>query len=640
MQYHLNGFTPGDPDISDPVGSRQEMNGANGLPQKVDVLIAGCGPAGLCLAAQLSNVSEISTMIVEPKSGPMEKGQADGINVRSMEMFQAFGFAEKIKREAMWINETTFWTPDPEDTKSIHRVGRVQDVEDGLSEMPHVLLNQARVHDLFLDIMRNSPSRLEPDYNLKVVDVVVDDAAKDYPVTVTLERTDDQRAGQLETVRARYVVGCDGARSNVRKAIGGELQGDAAHQAWGVMDVLATTDFPDYRMKAIIQSKHDGNILLLPREGGFLVRLYVELDQLDEAERVSDRGLGIDDIIDKAKQILNPYSFDVKEVVWWSIYEIGHRLTTKFDDVPLDEVAARTPRVFTAGDACHTHSPKAGQGMNVSMGDTFNLGWKLISVLTGRALPTLLHSYSAERWAAAKALVEYDHKWARVLSAPVESAPSEQETMHVVQKKFIEGGRFTAGLTVKYDHSALTGQNTWQGLAKGFEIGTRFHSAPVIRLADAKPMQLGHVIDAGRRWTIFAFSPHEDTAIHNLCDHLENDPQSPLCNYRGSGDSIDALIDVRAVFQQGFRDLAFEAMPSLLRPTKGRYGLTDYEKVFCAELNAGDDIYEMRNIDRESGCMVVVRPDQYVAHVLPLDAYEELAELFAGVFQSVEAGNA
>jgi phenol 2-monooxygenase len=70
-----------------------------------------------------------------------------------------------------------------------------------------------------------------------------------------------------------------------------------------------------------------------------------------------------------------------------------------------------------AGDACHTHSPKAGQGMNVSMGDTFNLGWKLISVLTGRADAVLLHTYSGERRAAAKGLVEFDHKWARVVGA-------------------------------------------------------------------------------------------------------------------------------------------------------------------------------------------------------------------------------
>lgn len=219
MQYHLNGFVPGDPDIQPAEPARRV--GTNGLPTHVDVIIAGCGPAGLCLAAQLARYRNISTMIVEPKSGPMEKGQADGISVRSMEMFQTFGFAEKLSRESVWINETTFWTPNPSDPQKIARAGRVQDVQEGLSEMPHVLINQARIHDMFLDVMKNAPTRLEPDYNLKIVDLEIDSDTAEYPVTVHLERTDDDRSGQHEVLRAKYVVGCDGARSRVRRAIGG-----------------------------------------------------------------------------------------------------------------------------------------------------------------------------------------------------------------------------------------------------------------------------------------------------------------------------------------------------------------------------------------------------------------------------------
>jgi len=631
MQYHLNGFFPGDPDIA-PADPNRARKGA-GVPDKVDVLIAGCGPAGLCLAAQLSRFPEISTMIVEPKSGPMEKGQADGINVRSMEMFQAFGFADKIKRESVWINETTFWTPDGTDPTRISRAGRVQDVADGLSEMPHVLINQARVHDMFLDLMRNSPSRLQPNYQLKVVDVQVDPEGTDHPVTVTLEHTAPERVGQTETLRANYVVGCDGARSNVRRAIGGALHGDAAHQAWGVMDVLAVTDFPDYRMKSIVQSQA-GNILVLPREGGYLVRLYVELDKLNEDERVADRGLDIQDVITKAKAILHPYAFEVKEVVWWSIYEIGHRLTDRFDDVPEGQQATRAPRVFTAGDACHTHSPKAGQGMNVSMGDTFNLGWKLISVLTGRADPMLLHSYSEERRGAAKGLIDYDHAWSRAVSA----SSNAHDEMPVVQRKFIEGGRFTAGLTVKYAPSVLTGDDRWQHLAPGFEVGARFHSAPVIRLADAKMMHLGHTIEAGLRWTLFAFAPRDDAPLRALCDFLSDDPLSPLRMCRRPDEDIDTLIDLRAVYQQGFRDLEHAEMHPLLRPAKGRYGLIDYEKVFCATKASAADVFDLRQVDREKGCVVVVRPDQHIACVLPLEELLLLADFFTKVFTPSATG--
>jgi phenol 2-monooxygenase len=564
----------------------------------------------------------------------MEKGQADGINVRSMEMFQAFGFGEKVMRESVWINETTFWAPG-EDAR-IARVARVQDVPDGISEMPHVLINQARVHDMFLDIMRRSPTRLEPDYGLKVADLKVDPGAAQYPVTVTLEHTAPGREGQTATVRANYVIGCDGARSNVRRAIGGALHGDAAHQAWGVIDLLAVTDFPDWRMKSFVRSQDEGILMVLPREGGHLVRLYVELDQLGEHERAADRGMTADDIIAKAQRIFRPFQLDVKEVVWWSIYEIGHRLTDKFDDVPEDQVATRAPRVMLAGDACHTHSPKAGQGMNVSMGDTFNLGWKLISVLTGRADPALLHSYSGERRAAAKGLVDFDHRWARVVGARAEEDATN--ALPRVAREFVNNLPFTCGLTIQYEPSALTDAAAHQHLATGFDIGKRFHSAPVVRLADAKPMHLGHCIEADNRFHLFVFAPAGDAgaprgAVASLCDWLEHDPASPVRSHTAPGEDVDAVIDTRAVFQQGFRDLDLAAMPTLLRPHVGRYGLCDYEKVFCAHLKRGEDIFEMRGIDRAGGCMVIVRPDQYVGHILPLNARDGLAAYFAGILR-------
>ena len=157
--------------------------------------------------------------------------------------------------------------PDGKQSGNIVRHGRVQDTEDGLSEFPHVVLNQARVHDFYLERMRNSPSRLEPHYSRTFLGVEVDSGPADYPVTVRIERTDPAHAGEVETVQARYVVGCDGARSGVRRAIGRQLTGDSANHAWGVMDLLAVTDFPDIRYKAAVQSDQ-GNLLVIPREGG------------------------------------------------------------------------------------------------------------------------------------------------------------------------------------------------------------------------------------------------------------------------------------------------------------------------------------------------------------------------------------
>jgi phenol 2-monooxygenase len=640
MQFHLNGFEPGDPEIFDPA-ERYPASGAQGsLPAEVDVLIVGCGPAGLTLAAQLAAFADIRTCIVEQKSGRMLRGQADGIACRTMEMFHAFGFSERVMKEACWINETTFWKPDDGAPDRIMRSGWVQDVEDGLSEFPHVVLNQARVHDFYLDVMRRSAAKLEPHYARRVVAVAPAAGGADAPgfATVTLERLDHGHEGETETVKARYVVGCDGARSTVRTAIGRELDGDSANHAWGVMDVLAVTDFPDIRCKCLIQSAREGSMLVIPREGGYLVRLYVELAKLEVGERVASRNITLDALIGKAQRIFAPYRLEAKEVPWWSVYEIGQRLTDKFDDVPDAETATRLPSVFIAGDACHTHSPKAGQGMNVSMQDAFNLGWKLGSVLHGRSPPALLHTYSAERRPVAKELIDFDREFAALLASAHGADPAR------TQSYFVRHGRYTAGTATHYTKSLLTGTDEHQHLTTGFVVGKRFHSAPVIRLADAKPVHLGHVVRADGRFRIFAFAGAADptaknSAIQRLCDFLGEDAASPVRKYTGEREDIDAVIDVCAVFQQAHRALAIEAMPALLLPPKGRYGLHDYEKIFCADLKSGNDIFAMRGIDRATGCIVVVRPDQYVAQVLPLDAYAQLAAYFDGfMLPQSEAG--
>ena len=89
------------------------------------------------------------------------------------------------------------------------------------------------------------------------------------------------------------------------------------------------------------------------------------------------------------------------------------------------------------------------------------------------------------------------------------------------------------------------------------------------------------------------------------------------------------MIDFRVVFQQTFDQLAYGKMSSLLKPKTGQLGLQDHEKVFCVDHKGLGDIFDMRGINRSAGCMVVVRPDQYVANVLPLNAFDELSAYFA-----------
>ena len=180
----------------------------------------------------------------------------------------------------------------------------------------------------------------------------------------------------------------------------------------------------------------------------------------------------------------------------------------------------------------------------------------------------------------------------------------------------------------------ITAEAMFQRLAEGFPVGMRFHSARVVRLADGKPVHLGHVARADGAWRVYIFADPNDPAsekshFRELCEFLESDG-SPIKRFTPAGADPDSVIDVRAIFQQGHRELAIDKMPSVMLPRKGKFGLIDYEKMFCPDPKA-DDIFDMRGVIRETGCMVVVRPDQYVAHVLPLHGYDGLADFFAGV---------
>lgn len=610
MQFYLDGYVYGDPELLPVAEGFSEEQGP--LPEEVDVLVVGTGPAGVVLAAQLAQHPEIRTAVVERRDGPLQVGQADGVACRSVEMFDTFGLSEKLLREAYWVNETSFWAPDPADPSTITRTDRIQDVEDGLSEMPHVIVNQARIHAYLLELMEKSVTKLRPHYGYKAVDVEVGSEG-DHPVTVTVEREDGTQA----TIRAKYVVGCDGARSSVRDALGLVMKGDAANHAWGVMDVLSNTDFPDVRIKAVIRSE-SGSIIIIPREGGYMARFYVDLGELASGQHMVRDEVGIEPVIAKAQAILHPYTLDVRSVAWWSIYEVGQRVTDFFDDTRGEE--GRDPRVFIAGDACHTHSAKAGQGMNVSMADAFNLGWKLISVLLGRAEPALLRSYSGERHAIAQELIDFDREFAARMSAKGDDAE--------YSKYFAKNLHFTAGVATHYEVSDLVAGDARQELATGLTVGKRFHSAPVICLYDAKRVELGHVHRADAAWRLYLFADGGDptdpaSAVNRTCDALAAEG-SPLRRFTPAGADPDSVIDVRAVFQQYHRDIDAPATHEVLRPQKGSFGLRDYEKMFCVDHKTGPDIFDLRGISRD-GCMVLVRPDQYVAHILPLGAVDELA---------------
>ncbi|KAF2111563.1 phenol 2-monooxygenase [Lophiotrema nucula] len=585
------------------------------MAKRTEVLIVGSGSAGISAGVWLARYG-IPCTILERRNGPLEIGQADGVQCRTVEIYESFGISEELVREAYHVTELAFWVTK-EGSSGISRERRAADTPRGWSHQPHVILNQAKMNKLMLGAMeRFSDGKQGIEYGVSVKSVEVDEEkASDpeaYAVKVVAERD-----GKEEVWEAKYVLGCDGAHSLVRKSLGYQMIGDSTDTVWGVMDIFPQTNFPDIRRKCTIHSAA-GNLVIIPREGGDMVRFYIQLPPGARAKDVK-----LEDLQATAKKIFAPYVMDFANTFWWSAYPIGQRLADHFH---------KAYRVFLTGDACHTHSPKAGQGMNVSLQDGHNIGWKLGSVLTGRAPPSLLKTYVSERGSIAKKLIDFDRNFSSKFNQK-ETFPGE------FSKLFIESLYYTAGLTTQYEQSEIIdADGSKQGIAKGVEVGMRFPSAIVIRFCDAKAMQLQRALQGDGRWRVVVFGGKiqkgedgKQVDLQKLADGLE-----PIARkFTPPNADIDSLIEPLLVLQGDFTTLEQDTIPSYFWPVTGKWKIRDIHKIYVDGEHYTHDCghaYEKYGVDPEQEAMVIVRPDQYVAKVLEWGDVEGVERFFGGVF--------
>ena len=263
------------------------------------------------------------------------------------------------------------------------------------------------------------------------------------------------------------------------------------------------------------------------------------------------------------------------------------------------------------------------------MQDGFNLGWKLGSVLTGRSPEALLATYSAERQPVAQQLIDFDREWATLMARKPEEITDPQD----LATYYLATAEFPSGFMTQYGESMIVTDAAHQALAEGFPLGKRFKSAEVVRVCDGNVVHLGHHAKADGRWRIYAFADApaagEASALAAWAEWLSS-PESPIARFTPVGADVDAVFDVKAIYQQRFEDVDIARVPEIFLPQTGPLGLTDWEKIYAAGPSAWSsvDIFAERGLSRD-GVVVVVRPDQYVAAVLPLTATAELADFFA-----------
>ncbi len=319
-------------------------------------------------------------------------------------------------------------------------------------------------------------------------------------------------------------------------------------------------------------------------------------------------------------------------------------------------------RVFLAGDAVHTHSPKAGQGMNVSMQDTYNLGWKIALVVKGLAERSILKTYQSERRRIAQDLIAFDHRFSRLFSGrpAKDSADEAGISMAEFKDAFVKGNMFASGLAVDYGASILVakpGDSAEEGdgadvgpktnsvgkvvgkqeLASNIKMGMRFPSFQVLNQSDAHPWQLCHFLKSDGRFRIILFAGNltdetQRRRVQRLGEELAA-LDSFLRRFTPSEKPIDSTIEVLTVHSAPRQEVELHDLHEIYHPYDPKEGW-DYNKVFVDDISYHEghgEAYKNYGVDKERGCIVIVRPDQYVGWIGELEDVHDMDRYFSEI---------
>ncbi|OCB87643.1 hypothetical protein A7U60_g5169 [Sanghuangporus baumii] len=604
----------------------------------VDVLVIGAGPAGLMAGNALVRAG-VNVRVIDKRPKKVVAGQADGIQPRTIEVFQSYGIAEPLIRQGNQMHLVAFYNPSP--SGGITRDGRAPDVSAPSARYPfEITLHQGAIEAIFLDSMRQ--------YGLQIDRPVIPTAIKlddrpevlesldSYPVEVTLNHLSDEQeeTSETEIVHAKYVLGADGAHSWVRGQLNFTMDGEQTDYVWGVVDMIPeTTDFPDIRNRVAIHSTN-GSCMVIPREGD-VVRLYIQLSDDDAREVINAKGR-----IDKtrwtpqrlmaiAKRSFQPYTIEFpEEVNWWTLYIIGQRVASSFS---LKE------RIFIAGDACHTHSPKAGQGMNASMNDSHNLAWKIAYVLRGWADPSILKTYELERRKYAQDLIDFDRKFAKLFSGKPRTEENHDGVTHdEFLAAFQQFGGFSTGIGIQYSPSQLTHPDN-QPLAVQIEIGKRMPPQIVLSAANGRPYELQDFLPSDTRFKIVVFAGDLDAQVQRgrveafasglgreggVLKRFGDRTKGSKSGQEEGGEvkgivkrkPWEEVFEILTVMAGKKETVNYTSVPTILR--------SHWTKVFVDDVDTqgvrGGKAYLTYGISPE-GAVVVVRPDGYVGMVASLE---------------------
>ncbi|KAL8947906.1 MAG: hypothetical protein Q9222_005855 [Ikaeria aurantiellina] len=595
-----------------------------------DIVIVGAGPAGLFLAVCLARWG-YKIKHIDKREVPTPTGRADGIQPRSLQILRNMGLKRSVMaRQPAKVYEVSFWDPAP-GGGGIRKTGNWSSCPDFIdARYPFTtLLHQGLIERIFIEDMHKNGTDVQRPWTITKFEI--DKTTPDYPLEISLKHV---RTHETETVRAKYLFSGEGARSFIRDQLGFQLRyRDPVSYVWGVMDGVVRSNFPDLRIKCTIHSDC-GSIMIIPRENN-LVRLYIQVAVLDDKNLSSYGQFSEEEVQASARKILAPYYIEWDRVEWFSVYPIGQGIVDHY---------ASDNRIFLGGDCCHTHSPKAGQGMNTAFHDALNLAWKIHHVEAGFADLSVLSTYEFERKYIAENLLDFDAKYAALFSQHTPSASevnsASQDTRNGEENDFVKtfkaSQEFTSGYGILYPANEYNWTPCHPATSHLFfrnhnklRPGYVMPSADVRRVVDANVVQLEQEVPFNGSFRLFIFAGNMSVTAEALADlaanirrknsfyaayeradapsvsyHEHHNPHShffTICTiFAAPRNDIDISIKVPEIFSRYSNhiyadDIRDKRMPDVIAPAHARMGL-----------------------DAERGGIVIVRPDGHVGCALQL----------------------
>lgn len=548
---------------------------------------------------------------------------------RTQELLQTLNLRHRLDVQGNHVSETAFWAIDEEGKfQRTHIGGEIQNP----TPYPWILsIPQRETERAFDEDLKARGYAV--DRPIELVDFSYTDD-NDYPLEV---RVKNQYTNITSIYRTKYIIGSDGAASKTRSLLGFDSETHGNDDVWCVADLHLDTDFPDVRRRCAIRSQK-GGIMLIPNPRD-MNRIYTQLNTTDLAIVENGHTNGVNgDHVDKVmvrpkysdtallellrqrvRDIVAPYKMEIKKLVWISQYRLRQRIVESFWD---------QKRVFIVGDACHTHSPKAAQGLNVSMADSYNLTWKLALVLKGRADPSLLETYAIERRQLAQELLEFDEKFSHLFARKDFLDNSKFHDVYAKAHGFTSGvgQQYQPGPLTLRDESSLSIIN--ENAVEPLTPGKRLYPFNAQRHIDGTPLNILDDIPSNGRFHLFLFVGNAilKNQLGPLTEYLESfnsattrfdKPANPVWGfedvYYRNTQNKHRIVDLYLLHTDNKYEINLDELPAPLKQWKYRvYSDKD------------SSVHEALGVDIEKGAMALVRPDGYISIVTGLNEGEKI----------------